>query len=222
MFNEEMNDTIRNYIVNSKYKGNSGRWVFANKVLYDLCADYIKHDDEHIIVTKIWLIGRSYAAAIERRKKTEEEIIEDFYYDKVAPAILKIGDKLDSNITEVNKMGSDLNDDQVITILKTHYDLTKVFNEITGMDKRSLASKYLHFHCPNHFFIYDSRAASNIGKFATKDKDLYNNIYNNNINTMDQTYCDFYLKALQISRQAKKISDHTLSPRDIDNIIYYI
>ncbi len=218
MVKEGIDNIIRTYIENSKYKGNSGRWAFANQVLYDLCADNIKHDNEHIIVTKIWLIGRSYAAAIERRNKSEEEHIEDYYYDKVAPAILKIGTELDKKISKIKVMEKSFSDTDVVTILETHYDLTKVFSEITGMDKRSLASKYLHFHCPDQFFIYDSRAAGNIGKFAGKDRKHFNSICTDK---MDQTYCDYYLKALQISRYAKEKFDKELSPRDIDNMIYY-
>jgi hypothetical protein len=34
-----------------------------------------------------------------------------------------------------------------------------VLRDLTGLEKRALASKYLHFHLPRLFFIYDSRAA---------------------------------------------------------------
>jgi len=38
-------------------------------------------------------------------------------------------------------------------------DLTKkLFSKISGLNKRSLASKYLHFHVPELFYISDSRA----------------------------------------------------------------
>lgn len=48
--------------------------------------------------------------------------------------------------------------------LKAHKDLMNVFNRISGMDKRSLSSKYLHFHAPDFFYIYDARAATAITK----------------------------------------------------------
>jgi len=40
----------------------------GNTVLYDLCKSYPRHDEEDVIASKIWLIGRAYAAAIERGK----------------------------------------------------------------------------------------------------------------------------------------------------------
>ena len=48
------------------------RWDFGNGILYEMCKEYPKHEKEDVIVGKIWLIGRSYAAAIERRKNKDE------------------------------------------------------------------------------------------------------------------------------------------------------
>ena len=41
----------------------------GNDVLYQMCEKYPSHTNEEEIIGKIWLIGRSYAAAIERAKK---------------------------------------------------------------------------------------------------------------------------------------------------------
>jgi len=40
--------------------------------------------------------------------------------------------------------------------------VTELFSSISGLEKRSLASKYLHFHVPELFFIYDSRSSKGI------------------------------------------------------------
>ena len=55
-----------------------------------MCQNFPKHDTNSQIVGKIWLIGRSYATAIERRKTGVAGIPEgdDFYFDRVAPFIL--------------------------------------------------------------------------------------------------------------------------------------
>ena len=209
-----INEVTRGII--SQYSDESKRWVFANNVLYDLCKEHSRHDEEHIVVAKIWLIGRSYAAAIERRKNADNTSSEDFYYDSVAPIIIRIGSDLDDRIETINKMGQDLSDDEIKLILETHSILTKAFNEITGMDKRSLASKYLHFHCPNHFYIYDSRAAGHIGICVTKEKEMFSRIMTEGF---DPAYCDFFLKAYQISQFSKNELNRELSPRDIDNIL---
>lgn len=62
--------------------------------------------------------------------------------------------------------------DNIDKILYIHKFLTDLFYELTGLNKRSLASKYLHFHCPDLFFIYDSRAHSNLVQFVKKRKNI--------------------------------------------------
>jgi hypothetical protein len=47
-------------------------WDLGNQVLYSLCQDHPGHDHGDAIVAKVWLIGRSYAAAIERRKNAKD------------------------------------------------------------------------------------------------------------------------------------------------------
>jgi hypothetical protein len=44
-------------------------WDLGNDILYEMCEKYPGHDEDNEIIAKIWLIGRSYAAAIERRKR---------------------------------------------------------------------------------------------------------------------------------------------------------
>ena len=41
-------------------------WNLGNEMLYQLCRDYPDHKAPEVITAKVWLIGRSYAAAIER------------------------------------------------------------------------------------------------------------------------------------------------------------
>ena len=117
----------------------STRWGLANQTLYDLCKEYPNHTDADQIGAKLWLIGRSYAAAIERRKNAKG-YVGDFYYDTVAPAMISAGQDLDSKIALLNSLKS------IDDLLDTHAYLMGIFNSLTGMDKRSLASKYLHFH----------------------------------------------------------------------------
>ena len=40
---------------------------FGNQVLYQMCRDHPGHTDTDVISGKMWLIGRAYSAAIERR-----------------------------------------------------------------------------------------------------------------------------------------------------------
>ena len=137
-------------------------WRFGNDVLYRMCDEEPLHQDADVVVGKLWLIGRSYAAAIERRKNKQESS-DDFYYTEVAPKMLSIGKELDERLSELKKF-EELSDDTIDMALNTHKYLTDVFYEITQLEKRSLASKYLHFHCPSMFWIYDSRANAAIRK----------------------------------------------------------
>ena len=63
-----------------------------------MCEDNPLHNEAEVVIGKIWLIGRSYAAAIERRKHADNYQGDDFYYDAVAPKMLEIGDELDKRI----------------------------------------------------------------------------------------------------------------------------
>ena len=142
----------------------SSRWEFGNSILYEMCSNNPYHNQSDIIVGKIWIIGRSYAAAIERRKNASNTN-DDFYYDLVAPKMLEIGDELDERLSQLRDDGGTIRDN-VNNILETHKFLMDVFYELTGLEKRSLASKYLHFHCPELFFIDDSRARTAINRYV--------------------------------------------------------
>lgn len=115
---------------------------------------------------------RSYAAAIERRKNAIEiNSGDDFYFNVVAPKMLEIGEELDNRIDDLKKSDS-ITKDNLKEIVDTHLFLTNVFLEITGQDKRSLASKYLHFHVPNLFYVYGSRAIRGARSYVNPDKQL--------------------------------------------------
>ena len=58
-------NNYREFVEQSKVKG--PRWAFGNEVLYRMCRESPLHEDPDVVVGKVWLIGRSYAAAIERR-----------------------------------------------------------------------------------------------------------------------------------------------------------
>lgn len=100
-------------------------------------------------------------------------------------------------------------------ILQLHYSLMKLFEEKTNKEKRSLASKYLHFHLPNLFFIYDSRVASVITKFSgrlPKNTQIPENV--------DITYAKFFYKAYEIYKNLPNDKEYSDSrPRVIDNIL---
>lgn len=195
-------------------KQKNSRWEFGNSILYQMCEDNPLHNDADVVIGKIWLIGRSYAAAIERRKNADDYQGDDFYYDAVAPKMLKIGKELDSRIESL-KNNSGIIADCVPEILSTHKYLMDAFMDLTGLEKRSLASKYLHFHCPEKFFIYDSRARAAIGKIVKRPnkKILLGN------DDHDAEYGDFVCRMLELQEYLDEKLGTYEKPRAIDSFL---
>ena len=133
---------------------------FGNTVLYEMCAKQPKHTELDTIASKVWLIGRSYAAAIERGAGGKMRKGSDFYMERVAPTIKR--SRIDMWIASVRHIKR-LTNENIADSLRCHKKVMDLFTRIAGgRTKRSLASKYLHFHAPNAFFIYDSRASSQV------------------------------------------------------------
>ncbi len=197
-----------NILLNSNIKN---RYWFANKKLYKLCEDNPDTRDlfdDDAFVAKLWMIGRSYAAAVERRDIVniknlgyEDDFMEynyDFYYDEILPAIKNNADYYNAleSLEDVNE----INDESIPKILKAHKVLMDILN-ISGKDKRSLASKYLHFHYPKLFFIYDFRASTEISNYVNKIRFKNNNIDDE----CDKEYKRFYLKCYEIFKNNKQL-----------------
>jgi len=183
-------------------------WNLGNDVLYQLCKRHPKHKDPDVIAAKIWLIGRAYAAAIERRKTKGEEN-DNFYESTVVPTIQK--SSLDNYLERTIKF-TEITDESIPMILKTHKYLTDVFTHISGIEKRSLASKYLHFHCPHLFFLYDSRSVASSRRLLPR---LSVNIPTD----IDKEYGKFFLKLVHLRNLIYSHEGILLSPREIDNIL---
>ncbi len=205
---EELEIKYKSYLQRTKE-----RWAFHNSILYKMCEENPYHNKEDVIAGKICLIGRSYAAAIERRRDANESN-DDFYFDVVARKMIKIGRELDYRIEKLNRSANTIVGD-IDLILSTHKFLTDAFREMTGLDKRSLASKYLHFHCPQKFFIYDSRARQAIGKIVTRpDKNSYGDI-----SGYDPEYADFVIRMLELQDYLYKRIGSIESPRRLDSFL---
>lgn len=206
-FAEDMNVFLR---------ASSAKWSYGNKVLYDMCAEHPEHTDADVIVGKIWLIGRSYAAAIERRKGATEHS-GDFYYDVVAPKMLSIGKELDERLEGLRHYPYPT-DSTLNEMLNTHKFLMDAFYDITNMEKRSLASKYLHFHCPNMFYIYDSRASQEMRKLIKPNRD---DVLRHSSCSCDKEYADFSVRVLELQNIVERRCGRVFLPRELDNFLLH-
>lgn len=180
------------------------RWKFCTEVLYEMCKKKPKHEDPDIIASKFLIIGRTYAAAVERNNGKDIKPNDDFYYDDVVKSIMGIKDELDESIWQLNKPKGNIKDN-IKDVLETHYLLMdKISFEMSTKDgetkkmKRSLASKYLHFHCPEMFFIYDERAKQAVNKILKSIGKLKSSPDNNPDCKCDKEYKEFVYKCLTL------------------------
>ncbi len=188
-------------------------WDFGNGVLYKLCAEYFYHTEDEQILAKVWLIGRAYAAAIERRRiKVANN--DDFYIGEVVPAFKN--SKLDVKLRELSQFDK-LTEKNLKNMLETHFYLTKLTAELTGLEKRSFCSKYLHFHLPNLFPIYDSRVVGSLRKFISKTPDRFSKIMNSA--NIDREYAKFACKSLAVRQKVEKELGKELTLRQFDNLL---
>ena len=146
-------------------------WSIGNQVLYDLCQRYPRHTVDSEIIAKIWLIGRAYSASIERGrgKAANSGLSNDRFYAEAVPKALRAS-RLDEKLGALAKL-KETNESNVGPVLDAHTHLVHVFQGLTNKSKRSLASKYLHFHRPDLFFIYDSRAVQGIRALGIPARD---------------------------------------------------
>jgi len=189
-------------------------WDLGNDVLYSLCRDYPRHDRDDAIIAKVWLIGRAYAAAIERRKNSKGSS-DDFYETTVAAKIRH--SPLDRWLAALPGRMTDLWG-ELGSIVTLHGRLMDLFSDITELKKRSLASKYLHFHRPDLFFIYDSRAKAAIAKVTPR----LNQIRNLSARNSDPEYHTFCRRCQWLKEHIKERFDCDLTPRQLDKILLRI
>jgi len=191
------------------------RWSFGNEILYEMCRKHPEHNKADIIVGKVWLIGRSYAAAIERRKNVNETNSgDDFYFNVVAPKMLEVGEELDERINGLKKYNV-ITIDNLKEILDTHLFLTNIFADISGHRNRSLASKYLHFHVPNMFYIFDSRAIQAAKSYVIPNKQLRDTL----APFGDKEYIDLVIRLFTFQNYVKNQYGITMTPRVIDSFL---
>jgi len=124
---------------------------------------------------------------------------------------------LDEQINMV-KQFSEITPISIPTILSVHKYLTELFAEISGNNKRkrSLASKYLHFHCPALFFLYDSRAAKGVRALCPRFKPELS------FKNVDEVYAKFFLRLVHMREYILRVEGRHLSTREIDNILINI
>lgn len=189
-------------------------WRISNQALYDLCKKYRCHNNDAEIVAKVMLIGHAYSADLERGRGdvVGADVSNDKFYTKYVAPKLKASE-LDKKLDALQKM-NEVDESNVAELLDTHGYLVGLFYELTQMRKRSLASKYLHFHLPNLFFILDSRATSSIRSLPGAKQSI-----KSPPTTADAEYTKFVGAALGLREHVSSEFGKRLTPRQLDRLL---
>lgn len=198
-------------LLNKHRKNTAVLWKYGNEILYNMCKKKPLHNDRNVVASKIWLIGRSYAATIERVKV---QISTDDIYDVFLNEVTRNCNFIDNRLEKIVHCKSNLDEKSLSLIFETHLMFTNILKTATQLEKRSLSSKYLHFHCPNAFFIYDSRARRAINSLVkVKRSDI--------IYTGDNEYMDFYLRMLELQKYLQQKTGRIFTPRELDDFLLF-
>lgn len=141
------------------YRSAQNEWKRYSKVddiLYAMCRTWPRHNDLSTVQSKVILIGRTFAAGLERKggKDKPTGILET-----VANILFRNRSWLDAEILRLRRSRT-LTVETTKKILSLHGHTVHLLREGTksGMNFRSFVSKYLHFHIPI-VPIFDSRTS---------------------------------------------------------------
>ena len=192
-------------------------WDLANSVLYKLCEEHPEHNKPEKILAKTWLIGRSYAVALERRKIKDKLNNDDFYSKEVVPNFQN--SELDKKLRTLKEKHKLLTVEALMDSLEIHKYLTALTCKFTEIEKRSFSSKYLHFHFPDLFFIYDSRAVAALGIFVKKiPKETSQFLTLADSKNVDKTYAEFACKCFYLLQEIEIQRGIKLTIRELDTL----
>ncbi|MEO6963938.1 MAG: hypothetical protein ABIY90_18360 [Puia sp.] len=186
---------------------------YGNGLLYQLCKDHFEHNEGKYIVAKTLFIGRIYAAALERNAVEKSENNDDFYAHTVV-SVFK-NSRLDDKLKSLKKIKV-LAPENITEVLQTHGYLVERIMMITGHKNTSFCSKYLHFHLPGLFFIYDKRVREALGAIKMKLPDDLAKL--KTVKNIDPSYTPVFLKCFAIKRMMAE-KGLPLTNRQLDKIL---
>ena len=193
-------------------------WGLSNRVLYEMCENEPLHKSPNVIASKFLIIGRTYAAAIERRKINTGYDSEEFYEKVLIPEIKMHSDEIDKGISQLQEYEYiDINN--IDEALLLHGQLMEILYNVSGQNKRSLSSKYLHFHVPNMFYIFDSRAMSALRKYGFTNKPVQIKFEELPI---DDEYMKFSIGMLKMQTYIEEKFKMRFNPRQLDRLLLKI
>lgn len=188
-------------------------WSAGDAVLYRLCSEHPNHRDKLQVVAKLWLIGRAYSAGIERRPTAQDPqpLAVKEYYLRVAATLMK--SDLDAQLSRLRGYPQALED--LIPALVAHGGLVRSLRSVSGIDQYSFASKYLHFHRPDWFFILDSLALHGLGRLGVRSRTRLPNKIGND------EYRRFVARAWRLREDLVSSGHSHLRIRELDRLLLH-
>ena len=135
----------------------------------------------------------------------------DKFYTEAVPKALRAS-RLDEKLGALAKL-KETKESNVGPVLDAHTHLVHVFQGLTNKSKRSLASKYLHFHRPDLFFIYDSRAVQGIRALGIPGRAI------TVPPSADREYARFVGAAMGLRDHVRSRFGKRLNPRELDRLL---
>lgn len=209
------NQTVIDEHIDAILNDENPRYKVGNQILYDMVKTYPHHDNIDEVVAKAWIINKSYSAQLERYIGKEDDS-KDYYYDGIAKVMHDARNEFDRRIEKLK--GMKINRTSIEEMFSLHHYLMNLFNKLPkaremGGSARSFSSKYLHFHLPDMFYIYDSTAGYFISRFVKKPDVAV--IMGSNKFDGDLVYVDYGLRLLALQEHIGR----GITPRQLDNFL---
>ncbi|MGH7119008.1 MAG: hypothetical protein ACREFP_08475, partial [Acetobacteraceae bacterium] len=161
------------------------------------------HKDCNVIAGKMWLIGRAYAAQIERG--AGEPGKSNVIYARVAAKLA--ASNLDEQLEGISEVSS-VTMENLDRVLAVHKHLVDLIREDSKLNRTAFSAKYLHFHKPYAFFIFDSLANEKLRQKVPRRRF---NIPQSCV-AFDEAYAGFVLRCIEYRTRREK----PMTPRQLD------
>jgi hypothetical protein len=169
-----------------------------SRALYDLCFFHRHHLKDELVADKLRLIGRLYAEygaglgfSPELGAHCLAKSSVDHWFCSLATA-----EELDGWL-----------------LLEVHKRVMGVFADMPEAEARSLASKYLHFHFPELFFIHDSLVEKAARQLAEGEGGFLA------MSDYDPVYGRFHANCRKLAERLAPALGRRLSPREMDRVL---
>jgi hypothetical protein len=112
-----------------------------------------------------------------------------------------------------------LSEDNIIEIIETHSYLVSELFPLKEDNKRSFASKYLHFHFPEQFPILDNRARCALSKYSIQIGREWR-VRLGRLD-LDREYAHFAYRIMRLQQAIHMRRGMRLTLREMDKLLLY-